>query len=155
VHPDRLAPKNDPLDLLDALLSLKREELERVEPALFELTFHDDEDVRLQAIRALLVHLKSTSRHQRASEALVNDTSFEIRRTAAFGLAATSTAATRGVDERLLAEVVSNEAEVSSVRGAAYEALALLSRKLDLPPLTRSVSLARDVDWTWVRSFLT
>jgi HEAT repeat protein len=145
-----LSPEREVLDLLEAVVSLRRDELGSASSALERLTRNPDSDVRLQAHRRLLVHLKSTAHHDIACHSLVADSESEVRRVAAFGVAATASRVTRETAERLLARVVANQDEETEVRGAAYEALVLMAFRPGLPPLTRDVDLQRDVDWTWV-----
>lgn len=150
--PDLLAPDRDPLDLLEALVALDRERLEAASASLILLTGHADSDVRLQAHRRLLVHLKSVAHHPLAVSALKSDADSEVRRVAAFGVATTSSTSTFDDDARLLAQVVRDERETAMVRGAAYEALLLLVTPPRLQPISRDVDLEQDVDWEWVNS---
>lgn len=147
-----LSPERDALDLLESLIALGPDDLAQARAALRRLTEHADADVRLQAHRRLLVHLKSREDHLIAVRSVVNDADPEVRRAAAFGVAATSGSASAHLDRKLLASVVSDAREEDAVRGAAYEALVILDGRGNLQPLTRDVDLARDVDWHWVRS---
>jgi HEAT repeat protein len=147
-----LSPERDALDLLESVIALGPHDLAQARSALRRLTEHGDADVRLQAHRRLLVHLKSMEDHVIAVRSVVSDSDSEVRRAAAFGVAATSGSASAHLDRHLLASVVSDATEEDAVRGAAYEALVILDGRGERQPLTRDVDLARDVDWDWVRS---
>jgi HEAT repeat protein len=147
----QLDPWDDPLDLLNSLVSIMRNELGGVRDKLHTLVKHSDPDVRLHAIRRLFVHLKDTSHHEDVVTAFQSDSHAEARRAAAFGIAATSTETSRPADVKVLTQQLLNENEEKWVRGAAYEALLIMHGRTDFPPPSRDIDLIKDVDWNWVR----
>jgi HEAT repeat protein len=149
-----LYPWNDPNDLLVALGRLRPEQKGVLGESVLQLLDHGDADVRQEAMRTLFVGWKAHGWRDRAISALTADESPEVRRTAAYGVAATTSDATRSRDTQQLLAVLENADEGLSVRGAAYDALLILYRKPAFPSLKRTFDPDRDVDWAWVRSLI-
>lgn len=149
-HP--LDPWDDPLDIIDALIGLRREELNDLRDKLRNLLQHDDPDVRVHAVRRLFVHLEDTEYRGHAIAAVRSDPEPSVRRAAAFAVASTSSAESQIDDQRVLLHVLLNEDETSFVRGAAYEGLLLMHGRRDFPPVNREIDFLRDIDWQWVGS---
>ena len=146
-----LDPWRDPLDLLDVLTSVPTKELGDLRANVAALIHHEDVDVRTHAIRRLFVHLKDPSRHEEVVLLLQTDPEAEVRRVAAFAVAATTSKSTYNGDSKVLLEALLNESEDEMVRGAAYEALLLIHNRRDFPPVKADIDFAKDVDWEWVR----
>lgn len=150
VSENDLVPWAEPDDLVDALLRIRREDLPSLRDSLVPLTEHEDQDVRTHALRRLFVHLQDQNHRDIAVRAVTEDPDSHVRRAAAFAVAATSTRQTRGEDIRVLIERLLDEVEDIHVRGAAYEALLLISERQPFPPLNRTFDPGRDVDWQWI-----
>ena len=151
ISPADLDSWRDPVALLDALTSVRNEDLADLRDSVARLVDHDDADVRAHAIRRLFVHLKDDGRHQDAIQLLHGDPEAKVRRAAAFAVASTTSPKTRDADVRALLATFLNENEKQAVRGAAYEALLLVHHRRDFPPVKREIDFARDVDWAWIR----
>jgi hypothetical protein len=152
ISANALEPWRDPLDLIDALVEIPKEELHSLRASIYTLIRHHDRDVRVHACRRLFVHLEAKEHHADAVDLLRYDSEPKVRRVAAFAVAATSSAGSRSEDVGLLTRVLLNASEALMVRGAAYEALLLLHSRRDFPPIDRDIDLARDVDWEWVKT---
>ncbi len=143
---------NDPDELLQALGQLGKDQKSELREAVAALLEHDDADIREEAMRTLLVSWKDQQWRDRAVAAIHSDDVPEVRSTAAYAVAATSTDATRRGDTQLLLGVLEDEHAELPVRAAAYDALLILNRKPDFPTRTRDFNPREDVDWHWVRS---
>ena len=152
-----LQPWEDPDDLLEALYKLGEQtrgqaggaELTKTVAALLD---HEDEDIRQEALRLLLVQWKVQDVRDQAVELLRLDSSEAVRGTAAYGIAATSTSATHRDDVRTLLGILVDETQPVHVRGAAYKALLIIHRRAEFPPMTRNLDPDTDVDWQWIRT---
>jgi len=119
------------------------------------LLHHDDPVVREEAISLLLIKWKDARYRATALNVLDHDEDFGVRGQAALGLALISTAATRGDDLSILAQVLRNPEEDTETRRAAYEALLILDRREDFPSSTKGFDPDRDVDWKWLSTLET
>ena len=151
-----LYPWVAPDHLLQALYELGRQTRGRqagidLVRAVAPLLEHEDEDIRQEALRLLLVQWKEPGFRRNAVEMLLGDPSEAVRGTAAFGIASVSTPVTRREDARALLEQVRGEAIPLHVRGAAYEGLLIMHRRPEFPPGTREVDPSVDFDWGWIR----
>lgn len=142
---------NDPDDLLRALGQLSADQKDELADAVVSLVGHSDPDVREEAVRTLFVSWKDQQARDLAVNAIRSDDAPEVRSTAAYAIAATSTAATRLADIRVLLDVLTDEREQLAVRAAAYDALLILHRRPDFPSKRQEFDPHRDVDWAWLR----
>lgn len=147
----------DPDDLLESLYALG--EQTRRQPASTELTSavaalldHEDEDIRQEALRLLLVQWKAHQLHSEGLRLLRRDPSEDVRGTAAYGIASICADDRRPDDVRTLLEILLDESEAVHVRGAAYDALLIIHRRTTFPPMSRDLDPASDVDWEWVKT---
>ncbi len=145
-----MASWNDPDDILHTLIDLQKDDYGALRDAVLDLVDHEDPDVREEAVRKIYVHWTDVPSRSKAVDALRFDPSPGVRRVAAFGVAATASDTTQGEDTRVLLQTFLNESEEIDVRGAAYEALLLLHKRREFPPVKREIDLDRDVDWNWV-----
>jgi len=143
---------NDPDELLQALGQLGKDQKNELREAVAALLEHDDADIREEAMRTLFVSWKDQQWRDRALAAVTSDEVPEVRSTAAYAVAATSTNVTRQDDTRLLLGVLEDEHAELPVRAAAYDALLILNRKSDFPTKKRKFNPQEDIDWHWVRS---
>ncbi len=155
-----LQPWVDPDDVLEALYELAEQTRGQAVPselisAVTTLLDHEDEDIRQEALRLLLVQWKDRSQRDRGIALLRLDPSEAVRGTAAFGLASLSTVETRHDDARTLLSVLLDEAQPVHVRGAAYDALLIIHRRKEFPPMTRDLDLTVDIDWEWIKRLRT
>lgn len=151
-----LQPWRDPDELLDALHKLGEQTTGLavavdVSSAVAALLQHEDEDLRQEALRLILVQWRDHRLRSEALGVLRLDPSEAVRATAAFGIAAVSRLDTRREDVSAFLEVLLDESQPKHLRGAAYEALLIIHRKTDFPPLTREIKLMVDIDWDWIR----
>lgn len=137
----------DPDDLLRALVDATPDLRDAVRP----LVDHADSDIREEAIRKLYVSWDDRDTRDEVVRLFASDPVPEVRRTAAFGVAGTSTDRTRRDDTKVLLKTLHDPAEGLAVRGSAYEALLLMYHRAGFPPVKREIDLKDDVDWTWIR----
>jgi HEAT repeat protein len=145
-----LAPWRETDEILQALGGVQKNEVEHLAEALALLLEHEDADVRDEAARALFVAGKNTEHRTHAVELLRHDPEVAVRCTAAYGVASTSTPATRQADVELLAGVVRDDNEHVEARRSAYEALLILFRRPTFPAMNRPFNPGQDVDWKWL-----
>lgn len=145
-----LASWRDPDELLDALGRISKDDLEELSSALVSLLDHDDVDVREEAAQALFVAGKNAEHHSQVVQLLQYDPEVAVRSIAAYGVAASSTDATRSEDIRSLLQAVHQESESTEVRRSAYEALLILFRRPAFPAMNQPFDPTRDIDWKWL-----
>ena len=143
---------NDPDELLQALGKIGKDQKSELRDAVEALLEHEDADIREEAMRTLLVIWKDQEWRERAVVAITSDDVPEVRSTAAYAVAATSTDVTRQSDIRLLLGVLKDEHAGPPVRAAVYDALLILNRKPDFATTRREFNPREDVDWDWVES---
>lgn len=114
-----LAPWRDPEDLMRSLIRAEPGQLAELRDAVVRLLEHEDEFVREEAVRKLYVHWQDRMARDRVVELFRLDSDDSVRRTAAFGVASTSTSGMRVEDTRLLLGVFLDESQPLDVRGAA------------------------------------
>ncbi|MGH7562550.1 MAG: HEAT repeat domain-containing protein [Gemmatimonadales bacterium] len=146
---DDLAPTREPVALLQALNSIRRDGRRDRRAEVLELIGHPSPLVREEALSLLLSGWKEADVRADALAALRHDPDFGVRTTAAIGLAGVSSEATAQQDTEVLAAVVRDTNEDVDVRRAAYEALCLIHRR-PVPPLNRAFDVDRDVDVEWL-----
>ena len=147
-----LLPWNDPDDLLQSLYRVEKAPRPELRDALARLLEHDDPDVRGEALRILVTRWKDHAFRGNAAQTLRFDPDPEVRAAAAFALASVSADGDRLEDTQLLLEMLHDEAQEATVRGAAYDALLVLYRKPEFPTKKRDFDASLDVDWAWVKA---
>lgn len=150
-----LAAWSDPDELLSELRRLScmpaPQDAHSLSDSVSPLLAHADEEVRQEALRLLLISWKLSEFRQAALDALAFDADEDVRITAAFSVASVSRSSTSADDTRVLLAVLDDVNNPVELVRAAYEALLLVHRKVDFPPLNRSFDSKRDVNWEWIR----
>lgn len=149
MHLDAALPT---VELIRELGRLERSEALKHAEQIKRLLHHEDQDVREEAARALFVRAKYARAREVLLALLAEDPAVEVRCTAAYGVAATSTPALLAHDSRLLSAVVEDDSEDMEVRGSAYDALLILHRKARFPSKKQEFAPERDIDWSWFLS---
>lgn len=145
-----LAPWLSEEELIRSLGRLGRSADNEVRRAVLGLLHHDDPYVRDEAMRVFFVQWKDRQHRQHVAEAFTHDPDSDVRCTAAFGIAATSTAETHPDDVRLLLDSLRDETVDADVRAASYDALLIIYRLPAFPTKKREFDPSRDVDWRWI-----
>jgi len=149
MHLDAALPT---VELIRELGRLERGEAIEYAEQIQRLLHHEDQDVREEAVRALFVRAKYARAREALLALLAGDPAVEVRCTAAYGVAATSTPALLAQDSRLLTAVIEDDSQDSEVRGSAYDALLILHRKAQFPSKKQEFAPERDIDWGWFLS---
>jgi HEAT repeat protein len=143
--PARLAPV-----LIRSLCALKHDEVPDVATAITELLGHAAPEVRAEALSALLVTGRLAAHRHCAVRSLSRDADEGVRARAAYGIAATTSEASRREDLALLVRVLRNAHESPEVQRAAYEGLLLMFHRPEFPDSLEEFDATRDVDWDWI-----
>lgn len=142
--------RRSPPALIRALGQLQREDVEFVAPEVVSLLSHPEPDVRSAALSAVFVLWHLDDRRGRATEMLRTDRHAEVRASAAYAVAATSSESTRREDAMMLLRALENTNEDREVRRAAYEGLLLLFGRPDFPDAISEFDPSAHVDWDWI-----
>jgi HEAT repeat protein len=136
--------------LIKSLFALKHDEVPEVAAAITGLLGHAAPEVRAAALSALLVTGRLAAHRQYAVRSLSRDADEGVRATAAFGIEATTSDASRREDLSLLVRVLRNAHESPEVQRAAYEALLLMFHRPEFPDSLEDFDVRRHVDWDWI-----
>ena len=149
-----LAAWRDSDDLLRALGAVRDEQRNELLEAVQALLGHEDPDVRQEALRWLAVRWRALSVRGEVERFLAKSENEELRTTAVYALASLSTEPTRAWDTELLVGMVRDITEDGEIRRAAYEALCILYKRSQLPPINKGFDVDREADWRWLETLL-
>jgi len=136
--------------LIRSLCALKHDEVPHAAAAITGLLGHAAPEVRAEALSALLVTGRIATHRHYAVRSLSRDADEGVRAKAAYGIAATTSEASRREDLALLVRVLRNAHESTEVQRAAYEGLLLMFHRPEFPDSLEEFDARRDVDWNWI-----
>lgn len=152
VTPADLSPWLESDALLQSLGKIEEGQLTELGTAVRQLLQHDDPDVVQEALRWTVLRWRMIDLHDDVLNLIRTTEDEELKTTALYALAHTSSATTRLDDTRTLLTVVRASEVDPEVRRAAYEAILLMYGRTDIPPVNRSFNVDLQADWAWLSS---